>query len=769
MDIPVMPHPGTDTQASPYQSRQTKETTNNLKQMNMKKKNSIKRAQSQARLSFAERKNFRPMAKILTLLVLLMTAVTGAWADDYYLVGSMNNWAANAQYKLTQNPYNTEEYMITLTLEANAELKVIGVNGGTTTWYPDNADNYKVKDTGNYTVYFRPDYGSPYPDWYIGCIYLSKNIEWTNIVANSDMEGTDVSCFYVHEQGKGATCLAPITAGIGKDDSRAIKLQSSDDEPNPWDTQFFIRLPYVLPAGTQYKLSFDYKADNNGDVSFQINNEPGQYVWYSINNDNDYVPGGSFTTSWQHYEETFTVPAVCDGVTKGDYGDYLKVFRTINFQLSLNKVATQFIFDNVKVEISKDVLATLTPEPATDPDYMMLYVTNNATNEWQFTMLDNDVEFEVEYYPLATLATTPAAAEGVVEGTDAALLTPGTSAEGTLAYAIGTSEAPTGQWSDAIPTAQDLEAGTCYVWYKVVGDAEHSDSQPQSIAVTIAETPAYAVTIDDAGVDASNWQATPAEQQAGQTVTLSYGGKKKVKSITIEKAATASAAAIAPALMDGATVVIEYNCDGFVTYFTFTNNGGTYSCNITGDSEGYSASLTKQGNTLVFVAHHSDIPDSNDSTINFDTTSDTYSFAKKAGEFWNFKISVNGTDITEKLSETAPAGPVTYTELNGGEVLHVGDIINPSEMISFNGGYYMGSNGSPFTVLRADVTYSEDDWDWVVNEKADGKYYVIKSDDGDYYHFEGALGVTSTSDGILVTYNGISEGFKDYTFTVHEP
>ena len=86
MDIPVMPHPGTDTQASPYQSRQTKETTNNLKQMNMKKKNSIKRAQSQARLSFAERKNFRPMAKILTLLVLLMTAVSGAWAEEETLL-----------------------------------------------------------------------------------------------------------------------------------------------------------------------------------------------------------------------------------------------------------------------------------------------------------------------------------------------------------------------------------------------------------------------------------------------------------------------------------------------------------------------------------------------------------------------------------------------------------------------------------------------------------------------------------------------------------
>ncbi len=57
MDIPVMPHPGTDTQASPYQSRQTKEITNNLKKMNMKK-------------------------KILTLLVLLAVATTGAWAQE---------------------------------------------------------------------------------------------------------------------------------------------------------------------------------------------------------------------------------------------------------------------------------------------------------------------------------------------------------------------------------------------------------------------------------------------------------------------------------------------------------------------------------------------------------------------------------------------------------------------------------------------------------------------------------------------------------------
>ena len=47
-------------------------------------KNSIKRAQSQACLNFAERKNFRLQAKhkILMTLALLLTAVTGAWADE---------------------------------------------------------------------------------------------------------------------------------------------------------------------------------------------------------------------------------------------------------------------------------------------------------------------------------------------------------------------------------------------------------------------------------------------------------------------------------------------------------------------------------------------------------------------------------------------------------------------------------------------------------------------------------------------------------------
>ena len=110
--------------------------------------------------------------KIFSLLVLLMTAATGAWADDYYLVGNMNDWGPSKQFQLTQNPGNTAEYMITLTLNKDAKLKVIGVDGeGYWTWYPAG-DNYHVSNAGEYTVYFRPDYSGG-DDWHENCIYAA--------------------------------------------------------------------------------------------------------------------------------------------------------------------------------------------------------------------------------------------------------------------------------------------------------------------------------------------------------------------------------------------------------------------------------------------------------------------------------------------------------------------------------------------------------------------------------------------------------------------
>mgnify|MGYP002624515317 CR=1 FL=1 len=105
----------------------------------------------------------RGLAFLCAVLMLVCYFGSIAVADNepgYYLVGSMNGWAVNADYKLTQNTGATvTEYMITLDLAENAEFKVVWSKDGAdrTTWYPDG-DNYKVTETCNYTVYFRPDY-----------------------------------------------------------------------------------------------------------------------------------------------------------------------------------------------------------------------------------------------------------------------------------------------------------------------------------------------------------------------------------------------------------------------------------------------------------------------------------------------------------------------------------------------------------------------------------------------------------------------------------
>ncbi len=69
-----------------------------------------------------------------------------------------------------------------------------------------------------------------------------------------------------------------------------------------------------------------------------------------------------------------------------------------------------------------------------------------------------------------------------------ALVNAGFSNEGTLQYALGTdsSNPPETGWSTSVPSATDK--GTYYVWYKVIGDNDHFDSDPACVTVTIKET-----------------------------------------------------------------------------------------------------------------------------------------------------------------------------------------------------------------------------------------------------------------------------------------
>ena len=85
----------------------------------------------------------------------------------------------------------------------------------------------------------------------------------------------------------------------------------------------------------------------------------------------------------------------------------------------------------------------------------------------------------------ASLITSPAARENLTyTGQEQALITAGiVTSGGTMQYSL----TENGTYSQDIPTGTD--AGAYTVWYRVIGDANHNDTAPASVAVSIGKKP----------------------------------------------------------------------------------------------------------------------------------------------------------------------------------------------------------------------------------------------------------------------------------------
>ena len=93
----------------------------------------------------------------------------------------------------------------------------------------------------------------------------------------------------------------------------------------------------------------------------------------------------------------------------------------------------------------------------------------------------------------------------------------------TMKYAVTTENtAPTDEnlYTTSIPTG--TEAGTYYVWYKVVGDDNHSDTTPASVTVTVMQESTIPGDIDgDGEVNAKDVTALRRNIVGGYGVELS--------------------------------------------------------------------------------------------------------------------------------------------------------------------------------------------------------------------------------------------------------
>ena len=126
------------------------------------------------------------MKKLLLLLCALTMSVGTIWADSYYVVGAMNDWKVDPAYKMTVNPSNSNEYMISdLEISTTGGLKVVSSDDDATAsqWYPAGTDNnYSITSSGTYTIYFNTS-GNGGDGWHYGYIYVQK--KYTAKFANS--------------------------------------------------------------------------------------------------------------------------------------------------------------------------------------------------------------------------------------------------------------------------------------------------------------------------------------------------------------------------------------------------------------------------------------------------------------------------------------------------------------------------------------------------------------------------------------------------------
>ena len=165
----------------------------------------------------------------------------------------------------------------------------------------------------------------------------------------------------------------------------------------------------------------------------------------------------------------------------------------------------------------------------------------------------------------STVTTAPTANELTYTGKGQDLVTKGETEDGTIVYAIGESAdtAPNADaFSENIPGG--TEAGDYYVWYKVIGDENHNDSEPVCVKVTIAEpedssTPDSSET-DSSTADSSTVDSSEAESKADSKSdsTKTDSSSKATSAATTSNPTTGAAAAgVSAAALAAAALIVS--------------------------------------------------------------------------------------------------------------------------------------------------------------------------------------------------------------------
>ena len=485
-------------------------------------KNSIKRAQSQACLSFAERENFRPkvrqLKKTLLTLVALLAVTTGAWAQTEITTipnGDFETWT-----------YDGEDMPNNWNSNATSDGDMNGIMGGKQL---KRSTDVRPGSSGQYSC----------------SIWSTSTFGVTNI---------------------GILTSGRIHFGAASPTSNANYIYSDRDGSN---TKNNVTNPCAMPftgKPTAVKVWVKYVQGGTGYGQYAtakfsaIIHGDADYVAYNLTeDDNDdnkalVVASAEQEIAYNNGEwEQLTIPF--------NYTDnnvdpaYILIYAYTNAYPGKGKANDYLYIDDIELEYAP--ASPSGPEVAWD----------KAKKTGQFTMPGGNVTLEPEYYPQAALTTQPTAINDVPATTDGAIVSAGTvanigettTAQGTVMYYVSQTALDDAallalaadKWTANVPTAADLAQGQAYVYYYVRGNDSDNDDEnfsdgdilaANALTVTIAAAPTYAVTFAD-GVNPEppaepEWTASPAaDVKKGQTVTVTYTGSKKVIGVKAEKKA----------------------------------------------------------------------------------------------------------------------------------------------------------------------------------------------------------------------------------------
>jgi hypothetical protein len=298
-------------------------------------------------------------------------------------------------------------YTITIKIKGSVAQNIRGYFSGsdmpgdipvTTDWQEltfegcqNNAEAQYFANTGSVLI----QCGDYVGEWWISYVKISheekanqRPVEWIELITNGDAETpwtedqkatkyddnennfticawNKVKNFNMNDDGGWDPYPADIEEEADGNHVFAIHAAVADTEgdASAWDNQFWILAPKLLKAGSQYKVSFRYKASKVVNTMSQFHKQtPSQYVSHNAFGGS----GVAFSTDWQQFEQTVTIPS----------NEIWSIAFNLNHE---DKEAIDFYFDDLSIAQMK-----------LDEGYFVAGSNPNAGLEYDY---ENAIEF----------------------------------------------------------------------------------------------------------------------------------------------------------------------------------------------------------------------------------------------------------------------------------------------------------------------------------------------------------------------------------------